>query len=121
MCATGREGLGVKNCEFVAPRAHSRQHAVSLAWVGSIRACREPPFVMKSVAGSCGVLAVHRLFVPTSYRICPFAVTFARLVRSRPRRSLFSLLFSFPPVWRMLQRPFRFCFAAEDEGEGETG
>ena len=41
------------------------------AWVGSIRACREPPFVMNRVPGSCGVLDVHRLFVLTSYRICP--------------------------------------------------
>ena len=53
---------------------HVGEDAVSkdvFAWVGSIRACREPPFVMNRVPGSCGVLDVHRLFVLTSYRICP--------------------------------------------------
>src|SRR5260370_32804797 len=50
MRATGREGLTERDCEFVAPRGgvhtddfHFAIRLSGLAWVGSIRACREPP------------------------------------------------------------------------------
>jgi len=48
-----------------------------MLWPGLVRSV--PAVSPRSVAGSCGVLDVHRLFVLTFLSDLPFAVTLARL------------------------------------------
>jgi hypothetical protein len=100
---TDREGLRVCGPEGGSTRAISISHIACLAWPGLVRSVPavSPPFVMKSVAGSCGVLDVHcLLYYSPSYRICPSPYT---VWTTSVSFSFF--LFSFSPVWRTLQRP----------------
>jgi len=62
---------------------------------------------MNSVSGSCGILAVHRLFVLTLLSDLPFAVSCARAFVYPYvvwTLSFSFFLFSFSPVWRVLWR-----------------